>query len=196
MSDFDRNYAATRRFGADRAVAIDAGLRAHMIRVYNYMAAGLTLTGLVALATYALAVTGDPASAVARAPGGIMLTSFGYAMFVSPLRWVVILAPLALVFFLSFRIGNLSVSTARTLFVVYAALLGLSLAVIFLVYTYASISRVFFITAASFGALRLWGDTRQRDLTGFGSFLLLGMGLSIIACIGKVFNVHAGLDSV
>src|SRR5438067_13540723 len=85
MSDFDRNYAATRRFGADRAEAIDAGLRAHMVRVYNYMAAGLALTGLVALATYALAVTGDPASAVARAPGGIMLTSFGYAMFASPL---------------------------------------------------------------------------------------------------------------
>ena len=196
MSDFDRNYAAPRRFGADRAIAIDAGLRAHMIRVYNYMVVGLLTTGLVALATYALAITGDPASAVARAPGGIMLTSFGYAMFVSPLRWVVILAPLALVFFISFRIGNLSASTARTLFVVYAALLGLSLATIFLVYTYASISRVFFITAASFGALSLWGYTTQRDLTGFGSFLMMGLVGIIIASLVNVFLGSPGLDWV
>ena len=187
MSDFDRNYAAARRFGADRAVAIDAGLRAHMIRVYNYMVVGLVATGLVALATYALAVTGDPAAAVARGPGGILLTSFGYAMFVSPLRWVVILAPLALVFFISFRIGNLSASTARTLFIVYAASLGLSLATIFLVYTYASIAQVFFISAASFGALSLWGYTTQRDLTAFGSFLIMGLFGVIIASVVNAF---------
>ena len=187
MSDFDRNYAAARRFGADRAVAIDAGLRAHMIRVYNYMVVGLVATGLVALATYALAVTGDPAAAVARGPGGILLTSLGYAMFVSPLRWVVILAPLALVFFISFRIGNLSASTARTLFIVYAASLGLSLATIFLVYTYASIAQVFFISAASFGALSLWGYTTQRDLTAFGSFLIMGLFGVIIASVVNAF---------
>src|SRR5438105_14666798 len=181
MSDFDRNYAATRRFGADRALAVDAGLRAHMIRVYNYMVIGLVMTGLVALGTYVLAVTGAPAASVARAPGGILLTNFGYAMFVSPLRWVVILAPLALVFFISFRINALSAGTARTLFFVYAALLGLSLATIFLVYTYASISRVFFISAASFGALSLWGYTTQRDLTAMGSFLIMGLFGIIIA---------------
>ena len=194
MSDFDRNYTATPRYGADRALAVDVGLRAHMIRVYNYMAIGLALTGLVALATYALAVTGDPAAAVARAPGGIMLTSFGYAMFMSPLRWVVILAPLALVFFISFRIGNLAAGTARTLFFVYAASLGLSLGVLFLVYTYASIAKVFFITGASFGALSLWGYTTQRDLTGFGSFLMMGLFGIIIASVVNIFLGSPGLD--
>jgi uncharacterized protein len=190
MSDFDRNYVAARGFGADRA-AIDAGLRAHMISVYNYMASGVALTGAMAWLTYQLA--GGDAITVSR--GMITgLTPFGQAIFNTPLMWVLILAPLGLVFWLSFRIGSMQVSTARTLFFVYACLLGVSLASIFLAYTAASITRVFFISAASFGALSLWGYTTQRDLSGMGSFLIMGLFGLIIASVVNMFLKSSGLD--
>jgi FtsH-binding integral membrane protein len=96
MSDFDRNYAAARRFGADRTVAIDAGLRAHMLRVYNYMATGVAVTGVVAWLTFQLAVTNT-------ATGALTLTPFGQAIYGTPLTWLLMLAPLGLVFFISFR---------------------------------------------------------------------------------------------
>src|ERR1700681_3009352 len=113
MSDFDRNYATLRGVGTDRAVAYDMGLRAHMIRVYNYMAGGVALTGVVAWLTYQMA-GGD---AIRFARGSIQgLTPFGMAVFGSPLSWVIMLAPLGLVFFMSFRIGQLQASTARLLF--------------------------------------------------------------------------------
>ena len=106
---------------------------------------------------------------------GLMLTAFGKALFVSPLKWVVIFAPLGLVFLLSFGIERMRPATAQLVFWIYAALVGVSLASIFMVFTHTSIVRVFFITAASFGALSLWGYTTQRDLTGMGSFLLMGL---------------------
>jgi len=170
MSDFDRNIA-TARFGADR-VAIDAGLRAHMIRVYNYMAIGVALTGVAAWALYQYTLS-DPA--------------FAHTLFGTPLYLVLLFAPLALVMFISFRIQHLSVSAARTLFFFYAALLGISLAPIFMAYTHTSIARVFFISAASFGALSLWGYTTKRDLTGFGSFLFMGLIGIIIAGLVNLF---------
>src|SRR6185312_16082348 len=153
--------------------------RAYMLRIYNYMVIGLAITGFAALGAYMLSVTSDPASAVRGAAGGAVamrgmyLTPIGYALFVSPLKWVVILAPLGLVFFLGFRIQTMKPSTAQITFWFYAALVGLSLGVLFLVYTHTSIVRVFFITAASFGALSLWGYTTQRDLSGMGSFLIM-----------------------
>jgi uncharacterized protein len=171
MSDYDRNVAAFP--GAAQTAAIDAGLRAHMIRVYNYMAAGVALTGAVAYFVNA---------------------QFGQALYGSPLMYVLIFAPLALVFFLSFRIEHLSVSTARALFFVYAGLLGASLSIIFAVYTDASITRVFFVSAASFGALSLWGYTTQRDLTGMGSFLMMGLIGVIIASLVNIFLKSSGLD--
>jgi len=170
MSDFDRNIA-TARFGADR-VAIDAGLRAHMIRVYNYMAIGVALTGVAAWALYQYTLS-DPA--------------FAHTLFGTPLYLVLLFAPLALVMFISFRIQHLSVSAARTLFFFYAALLGISLAPIFMAYTHTSIARVFFISAASFGALSRWGYTTKRDLTGFGSFLFMGLIGIIIAGLVNLF---------
>src|ERR1700722_18773310 len=170
MSDFDRNIAAARTGYRTDQVTIDAGLRAYMIRVYNYMAAGVALTGVVAWLTFSAAV----------APTG-ELTPFGHAVFQSPLMWVLVLAPLGLVFALSFGINRLSAGTALVLFFVYAGLLGLSLASIFLVYTGASVTRVFFISAATFGALSLWGYTTQRDLTGMGSFLFMGLIGIVIA---------------
>jgi FtsH-binding integral membrane protein len=186
MSDLDRNYATARSGYRTDAVTIDAGLRAYMIRVYNYMAAGVALTGLVAWFTFSAAVT--------DAGGSMQLTSFGHAIFQSPLMWVFVLAPLALVFALSYGINRLSAGTALMLFFVYAGLLGLSLASIFLVYTGASITRVFFISAATFGALSLYGYTTQRDLTGIGSFMFMGLIGIVIASLVNIFLKSTGLD--
>jgi uncharacterized protein len=191
MSDsFNRNYATTRAFGADRAVAIDQGLRAHMIRVYNYMAGGVALTGIVAWLAYQ-AAGGDAITVSGRVVSG--LTPFGQAIFQGPLLWVLLLAPLGLVFFLSYRIGNMQATTARMLFFVYAGLLGLSLASVFLVYTQTSLTRVFFITAASFGALSLWGYTTQRNLDAMGSFMIMGLFGLIIASLVNIFLASSAL---
>jgi uncharacterized protein len=188
MSDFDRNYASLRGVGTDRAVAYDMGLRAHMIRVYNYMAGGVALTGLVAWFTY-------QASVVTNASGSIVgLTPFGQALFGSPLMWVLVLAPLGLVFFISFRIGHMQASTAKLLFFVYAGLMGVSLATIFMVYTQTSITRVFFISAAAFGALSLYGYTTQRSLDAMGSFLIMGLFGLIIASLVNIFLHSNGLN--
>src|SRR5882757_767574 len=197
MSDFDRN-AATAQFGRPltraEAAVVDEGLRAYMLRIYNYMVLGLAITGFASLGIYMLSTVGDVGSAARNAAGatvalknGIMLTSIGYALFVSPLKWAVILAPLGLVFFLSFRIQNMRPATAQITFWIYAALVGVSLGSIFLIYTHTSVVRVFFITAASFGALSLWGYTTQRDLSGMGSFLIMGLFGVIIASLVNIF---------
>jgi len=185
MSDFDRNYAGARRgFSADRAVAIDAGLRAHMIRVYNYMTAGVALTGVLAWLTYQLA-GGD---AIMVAGGRITgLTAFGQTIFNPVTSIVLLLGTLGLVFFISFRIHRLEASTALGLFMLYAGLLGVALSSIFLTYTGASITRVFFISAATFGAMSLWGYTTQRDLTSMGSFLMMGLFGLILASLVNMF---------
>jgi uncharacterized protein len=179
MSDFDRNIA-TARPGYRDQVAIDAGLRAYMIRVYNYMTAGVALTGLVAWLAYK-AAGGDAIVISGHSISG--LTSFGQAIFGGPLMWLFILAPLGLVMLLSFGINRLAASTALTIFFVYAGLLGLSLASIFLAYTGASITRVFFISAATFGATSLYGYTTKRDLTAVGSFMFMGLIGIIIASV-------------
>ena len=186
MSDLDRNYATDRAGYRTDQVAIDAGLRAYMIRVYNYMASGVALTGVVAWLTFS--------AAVVETSAGLQLTAFGQAIFQSPLLWILVLAPLGLVFVLSFSINRLQPGTALMLFFVYAGLLGLSLASIFLVYTHASITRVFFISAATFGALSLYGYTTQRDLTGIGSFMFMGLIGIIIASLVNVFLHSTGLD--
>ena len=127
-------------------------------------------------------MTTDPsAGAAAKFGNAAILTPFGYAMFVSPLKWVFMLAPLAMVFAISFGINRLRPATAQMLFWVFAALMGVSLSSIFLVYTHTSIVRVFFITAATFGALSLYGYTTKRDMTGMGSFLIMGLIGIIIA---------------
>jgi len=188
MSDYDRNVAGRWNPSVTRSqAAIDQGLRSYMLSVYNYMALGLAITGAAALGIYMLSVTTDPSLAAGQVRGGIMLTQFGYALFVSPLKWVVMLAPLAAVFFLSFRVERMSVSAAQLTFWVYAGLVGVSLATIFLVYTHESIVRVFFITAASFGALSLYGYTTQKDLSGMGSFLMMGLFGIIIASLVNIF---------
>jgi FtsH-binding integral membrane protein len=207
MGDFDSEMTGT-RFGSPmssaEAAAIDAGLRAFMLRIHNYMVLGLAITGVAALGIYVLSVTDDVAMAAkvlrggaeapARLPGNLYLTQLGYAVFVSPLKWIVILAPLAFVFGLSFGIERLRPAAAQVLFWVYAALIGLSLGSIFMVYTQTSVVRVFFITAASFGALSLWGYTTQRDLTGIGSFLIMGLFGIIIAGLVNIWLVSSALQ--
>jgi len=189
MSDFDRNIAARRGFGADQAVAIDAGLRAYMIRVYNYMAAGVALTGVVAWLTFNAAVT-------TNAAGQLALTSFGQALYSGPVAIVLFIATLGLVFFMSFRVDRLQPSTALGLFMLYSGLLGLMLSSIFLTYTGASITRTFFISAASFGALSLYGYTTKRDLSPIGSFLIMGLFGVILAMIVNIFLKSTGLEFV
>jgi FtsH-binding integral membrane protein len=190
MSDYDRNVAA-RGFGAASAAAIDAGLRAYMIRIYNYMAAGVALTGVVAWLTFQAA--GGDAIQVA---GGRMtgLTSFGQAIFGGPLTIVLFVGTLGIVFFLSFRINKLQAGTAFVLFMLYAGLLGLMLSAVFLQYTGASITRTFFISAASFGALSLYGYTTRRDLSPIGSFLVMGLFGLILAMLVNIFLKSSGLD--
>ena len=174
--------------------SIDEGLRAYMLKVYNLMALGLAITGLAAWGLFSLATTGDPSLGVAQVRDGLYLTQLGATFWTSPLRWVVMLAPLGLVFFLGFRINKMSVSAAQTTFWVYAGLVGLSLSTIFLVYTSASIVQTFFITATAFGGLSLWGYTTKRDLTGMGSFLVMGVFGLIIAMLVNIFLQSSALQ--
>ena len=190
MADFDPNTVARGGFGADRAVAIDAGLRAHMLRVYNYMASAVALTGIVAWFTFQAAVTTNDAGAI------VGLTSFGQAIFGGPAVIVLFLATLGLVMLISWRIDRLQYTTAFALFMLYAGLLGLMLSSVFLVYTGTSITRVFFISAASFGALSLYGYTTQRSLSAMGSFMTMGLFGLFIAMIVNIFLKSSGLDFV
>jgi FtsH-binding integral membrane protein len=208
MSDYNRNVTTSpfsRAAGRTSATA-DAGLRSYMLQIYNYMVLGLTITGLAALGIYMVSVTGDASAAAkvlrngvevpARVAGNMYLTSIGYAVFVSPVKWAIILAPLAMVFALGYGIRKVRPATAQVLFWIFAALIGLSLGSIFMVYTHTSIVRVFFITAASFGALSLWGYTTQRDLSGMGSFLLMGLFGVILASLVNLFIASTALQFV
>ncbi|KQQ79578.1 Bax inhibitor-1/YccA family protein [Aureimonas sp. Leaf324] len=172
--------------------SIDQGLRAYMLKVYNLMAIGLVITGAAAYGLFSLATTTDPSLAAAQI-NGTMLTQLGVTVFVSPLKWVLMLAPLAMVFFLSFRVHKMSVSAAQTTFWAYAAMVGLSLSTIFLVYTQESIVQVFFITAASFGALSLFGYTTKRDMSAMGSFLIMGVFGIVIAMLVNIFLQSSAL---
>src|SRR5207248_3041593 len=195
MSDLDRNYASPfgRAAGRVDAATVDAELSSYMMRIYNYMTIGLGITGLAALGVYMAAVTSDPSGAAAKI-GNAFLTPFGYAMFVSPLKWLFMLAPLAMVFVISAGINRLAHSTAQILFWVFAALMGVSLSSIFLVFTHTSIVRVFFITAATFGALSLYGYTTKRDMSGMGSFLFMGLIGIIIASLVNLFLASTALQ--
>jgi uncharacterized protein len=195
MSTFDRQPQGTYSVAGTRAEAgIDQGLRTYMLGVYNYMTFGLALTGFFALATSMLATTTDPSAAVASMGNGQMLTQLGVTLYGSPLKWVVMLAPLGMVFWLSARVQSMSASTARTMFMAFAAVMGISLSSIFLVYTGGSIARVFFITAAAFGSLSIFGYTTKKDLSGWGSFLFMGLIGIIIASIVNIFMASSALQ--
>lgn len=166
---------------------IDEGLRAYMLKVYNYMTTGLLLTGLVAyFFGKASIVTGEMGQIVG-------VTSIGALLFSSPLKWVVMLAPLGFVFYLSARINKMSVSSAQITFWIFSAIMGLSLASIFIVYTQASIARVFFISSGTFAAMSLYGYTTKKDLTKLGGFLFMGLIGIIIASLVNLFFQSSAL---
>jgi FtsH-binding integral membrane protein len=186
MQPYEQNQTTYGTGFTRTAAQVDQGLRTFMLGVYNNMVLGLAISALVALGINMLATTSDPSQAVARM-GGVGLTQFGATLYGSPLMWVVALAPLAFIFFFSFRIDRMSAATARGTFFAFAAVMGASLSTLLLRYTGASVVQVFFITAASFGALSLWGYTTRRSLSGMGSFLIMGLFGLIIASIVNIF---------
>jgi uncharacterized protein len=201
MSQSEPGYQpnATSRPGAAQ-VTVDEGLRAYLLGVYNYMASGVLLSGVVAYVIYGLSVTDNPLAA-AQANGaaiaisnGLYLTSFGFALFRTPLMLVIALAPLAVVFLVSWRIEKLSPEGAQLAFWLFAGLMGASLSTILLRYATASIVQAFFITAASFAALSLYGYTTRRDLSGWGAFLIMGVFGLIIASLINLFLRSSGLQ--
>ena len=162
-------------------IVMDEGLRAYMLKVYNYMATGVLLTGIIAMLSFKMSVVTDASGAISG------FTSFGNALFFSGLKWVVMLAPLGIVFYMSFGINKMSAAKAQSVFWIFAALMGLSLSWILLVYTGVSVARVFFITSATFGAMSIYGYTTKRDLTKMGSFLMMGLIGIIIASVVNIF---------
>jgi len=193
MSDFDRNIAARSGYGTDRAIAIDQGLRAYMVRVYNLMAGGIAFTGIAAWLTYQMA-GGSAIQVVGKTVTG--LTPFGQMVFGGIMPIVLMLVTLGLVFFISFRINRLQPTTAFALFALYAGLMGVALGSIFLAYTGVSITRVFFITAATFGAMSLYGYTTGRDLSGFGSFLFMGLIGLILASLVNIWLASSAMQFI
>lgn len=190
MSDFDRNAQV---WGQGRvqtsAAELDQGLRSFMLGVYNNMTIGLAITGLFAIGISMLAIAGYSPSGKVTA-----LTPLGDALFRSNLKWVVMFAPLAFIFFFSFKAESMSSSTARAMFFAFAAVMGVSMASIFLIFTSESIAKVFFITSASFAGLSLFGYTTKKSLSGIGSFLIMGLIGLVIASVVNIFLASSALS--
>ena len=168
------------------AAEIDIGLREYMLRIYNYMASALTLTGIVA---YAAANTPAVLNLLyVIGPNGIAQPTM--------LAWIAMLSPLAFILALSFGINKMKASTAQAVFWAFAGVMGLSLSLIFLSYTGTSIARVFFITSGTFAGMSLYGYTTKRDLTGMGSFLFMGLIGIIIASVVNMFLQSSAMQFV
>ena len=165
-----------------QATQIDLGLRSYMLGVYNHMTTALAITGFFALGLSFLA-----------GPSLNELTQIGYAVYGSPLKWLIMLAPIGMVFYISARINSISAEKARNLFYIYAGLMGLSLSSLLLYYTGESVIRVFFITAAAFASLSIFGYTTKKSLSGLGSFLMMGVFGILIASIVNIFLGSDGL---
>ncbi len=182
----DPRYQGGFASGAATAAAYDEGLRAYMLKVYNYMVVGLVLTGAVAFA-----VINVPA--ISSLFFATVQTSYGLATQLTILGWIALFAPLLFVWVFASRLHSMDPNTAQTLFWVYAGLMGLALAPIVAVYTSMSIAKVFFMTAATFGAMSLYGYTTKRDLTRWGSFLMMGLIGIIIAMVVNIFLASPAL---
>ena len=179
------DYRTIRAGAGVRTAAIDEGLRAHMNKVYGTMSVGMLVTALVAWAVAGLAVTATPTQY--QIGTDAYLTSFGYAMYASPLKWLFMFAPLLFVFGFGAAINRISAQAAQLMFYAFAAVMGLSISSIFLVFTGMSIAQTFLATAAAFAGLSLWGYTTKRDLTGMGSFLIMGVIGLIVAMVINIF---------
>ncbi len=173
------NFSKTNRssFASSSNTAYDAGLREYMLKVYNNMGVALVISGLVSFL-------------VANSQ------SLMQAIFTTPLKWVVLLAPLGFVLFFSSRINKISASSAQNYLWIFAGLMGLSLAPLFLIYTGASIAKCFFISASLFGTMSLYGYTTKKDLTAWGSFLMMGLIGIILASLINLFLQSSSLDFV
>ncbi len=170
-----------------RAAQIDQGLRAHMNKVYGTMSVGTFITFLAAWAISGLATTADPSAGVAQINADTYLTGLGQALYASPLKWLIMFAPLIFVFGFSAGINRMSAATAQTVFYLFAAVMGLSISSIFLVFTGYSIIQVFLVTSIAFAGLSLWGYTTKKDISGWGSFLIMGVIGLIVASIINIF---------
>ncbi len=184
MADYSTMRART---AGVQAARIDEGLRAHMNKVYGTMSVGMLITAASSWAISGLAVTADPSGAVAQIGSDTYLTSFGAAIYTSPLRWLIMFAPLIFVMGLSAGINRISAAAAQLAFYAFAVVMGLSLSSIFLVFTGASIAQVFLITAIAFAGLSLYGYTTKRDLSGMGTFLMMGLIGLFVAMIVNIF---------
>ncbi|EET47209.1 Bax inhibitor-1/YccA family protein [Thalassobium sp. R2A62] len=180
-------YDTVGSVGSVRTANIDAGLRAHMNKVYGTMSVGMLITALAAWAISGLATTTDPALAAAQISQNTYLTNLGVTLYTSPLRWVIMFAPLVFVFGFSAMINRMSAATAQVVFYAFAAVMGLSLSWIFMVYTSFSIIQVFLVTAIAFAGLSLWGYTTKKDISGWGSFLIMGVIGLIVASIINIW---------
>jgi FtsH-binding integral membrane protein len=182
MSFFDGNARSPAGVGVTRvgAAQYDAGLRAYMLGIYNHMTLGLAISAVVALGAWVLA--GSPAGI-----GLSRMTAFGQAIYLSPLRWLIMLAPIGFVMFMSFRFERASYQTLLMTFWAFAAIMGLSLSTWLLVFKIGSIVQVFFVTAAAFGGLSLYGYTTRRSLSAMGSFMAMGLIGLVIAMLINVF---------
>ena len=182
MSNYDPNAPVWGSGVARQASAaeVDQGLRSFMLGVYNHMITGLAISGLVALGTNMVATAQNAA-------GRSVLTPIGQMLYVSPLKWVIMLAPLAFILFFSFRVDKMSASSARAMFYAFAAVMGLSLSSILFVFTKGSVVQMFFVTAAAFGGLSLFGYTTKKSLSGMGTFLMMGLiGIVIASLVNLV----------
>lgn len=190
MADYDRNAYAPYATGMGRSMSAaqyDQGLRSYMLGIYNHMTIALAISGLVAIGAFMLGTT-------TGASGKLALTPFGQAIWVSPLKWLVILAPLAFTLVLSFRWEKMSMGALLGTFYTFAAAMGLSLSSVFVIYKLGSIAQVFFITAASFGALSLFGYTTKKDLSAMGKFMMMGLFGLIIAGVVNIFMQSSALQ--
>ena len=181
-------YQTVRTAPGVRTAEIDAGLRAHMNKVYGTMSVGMLITALAAWAISGLAVTSDPSATGIMIREGEYLSGLGAAIYTSPLRWVVMLAPLAFVFFgWGAMMRRASAAAVQLAFFAFAALIGLSLSSIFLVFTDYSIVQTFLVTAIAFAGLSLWGYTTKKDISGWGSFLIMGVIGLLVAMVINIF---------
>ncbi len=178
-------YQSVRTGAGVRTAEIDQGLKAHMNKVYGTMSVGMVLTALAAWAMSGLAISDVPTAA--QIGSNTYLTDFGVTLYTSPLRWVVMFLPLVMVFAFGAMINRLSASGAQLFFYTFAAAMGVSISWIFAVFTGFSIVQVFLITAVSFAGLSLWGYTTQKDISGWGSFLIMGVIGLIVASIVNIF---------
>jgi len=181
------DYNTMRDAVGARAAQIDEGLRAHMNKVYGTMSVGMLITALAAWAIAGLATTTDPNLAVGTMRNGTMLTGLGAAIYTSALKWVVMFAPLAMIFAFGAVMKRASASAAQLFFFVFATLIGVSLSSIFIFYTSYSIVQTFLVTAIAFAGLSLWGYTTKKDISGWGSFLIMGVIGIFIASIVNIF---------